>query len=124
MIKDSFSIEDKLILIPNFNTSEFRSHFFINSWVLSSELEDNKFKEKLEYLHQKDKEVDSNAENINYILVFDTKCDRVYLLNVSDFLHFNHQDRIKMFSTKFDFFVPRSLWFKAFTTLNKNILPN
>lgn len=114
---------DNAIRINNFSSSIFSSHYFTSSWLKRTELEDTKLLEKIKYLHFKDGERDVHAKQVNFILCFDIKNKDVYLIHLDDFLKLSEEDRVLMFTRWWDFYIPRSVWFKSFCMLNSKDIP-
>lgn len=114
---------DKLISVPDFNSGAYATNFFKHSWVLSSELDDVKFLDKLETLHLKDKERDPNAFNMKWLIVYEVRKKETFLISIKNFLELTHEQRIHYFSTEYDFYIPRSIWFRSFALLKLEELP-
>lgn len=115
-------LPDKIFPIPNFNSSVYSTHFFVDSWIRSSELDNFNFNKKLEELYQKDLERDSGAKKMKYLLVFDVFKKKSYLLDIKLFEDFSLEVKKVLFK-QYDFYIPRSIWFLAFAMLNESNIP-
>lgn len=115
-------LPNKVIPIPNFNSSVYYTRFFIDSWIKSDELDNLNFNKKLEELYQKDLERDSGAKKMKYLLVFDVFKKESYLLEIEIFEMFSTEVK-KILFKQYDFYIPRSIWFLAFAMLNESNIP-
>lgn len=119
---DKILFESKLILVPNFSSSTYTTNFFTNSWLKSDELCTNEFNKKLETLYMKDLERDTKAREMEFLLVHDVLNKISYLLEISYFRNIDFQFKKELFR-KYDFYIPRSIWFLSFAMLNEKDLP-
>lgn len=116
MIPNQF--KENAIKIENFSTSIFGSHYFTSSWLKRTDLTSKSLVDKIKHLHTKDLERDPVAKQINFILCFDIRHNEVYLIHSVDFVKLTEDERVSMFSDWWDFYIPRSVWFKSFCMLN------
>ena len=101
----------------------FTSNFFLNTWVGGSNLEENKINLLVNNLYLKDLEQDSEAFKMKYLLAHDILNKKIYLIEIEEFLKFTDIQRLEWYSDFMDFYIPRTIWYKAFCLLQKN-LPN
>ena len=119
MIPNQF--KDNAIKIENFSISIFSSHYFTSSWLKRTDLVSNLLIDKIKYLHTKDLEKDPQAKQVNFILCFDIRNKEVYLIHCEEFMRLTEDERVSMFIDRWDFYIPRSVWFKSFCILNSKI---
>ena len=115
--------KDNTIEVEGFNSSIFSTHYFISSWIKRTDLDNTKLLEKIDHLHNKDIEKDPNAKRVNYILCFETKNKKVFLVSLDDFIKLSEDEKVWLFSNWWDFYIPRSIWFKSFCMLNSESIP-
>ena len=101
----------------------FTSNFFLNTWVGGSNLEENKINLLVNKLYLKDLEQDPEAFKMKYLLVHDILNKKIYLIEIEEFLKFTNTQRLEWYWDFMDFYIPRTIWYKAFCLLQKN-LPN
>ena len=101
----------------------FTSNFFLNTWVGGSNLEENKINLLVNKLYLKDLEQDPEAFKMKYLLAHDILNKKIYLIEIEEFLKFTNTQRLEWYWDFMDFYIPRTIWYKAFCLLQKN-LPN
>lgn len=119
---DKIIFESKLILIPNFSSNVYTTNFFTNSWIKSDELGEIDLEKKLEELYIKDLKRDHKARRMDFLLVHDVRNKTSYLVDIKYFKDLYFQIKKDLFR-KYDFYVPRSIWFLSFAMLNEKDLP-
>lgn len=105
--------------IDDFDPSIFATKYFRESWLTTTHLIEEEFIKQKEYMHQKDKLKDSDADEIHSLLLFNTRLRTTKLIKIVDFLKLSQEERVLIFKDWYDFYLPRSLWFKSFTALYK-----
>ncbi len=121
MIQKQF--KDNAIKIEDFSISIFSSHYFTSSWLKRTDLTSKLLVDKIKYLHTKDLEKDPQAKRVDFILCFDIRNKEVYLIHCADFVKLTEDERVSMFADWWDFYIPRSVWFKSFCMLNSEDIP-
>lgn len=111
-----------------FHTGILASHYFTKSWIKHSELNLIDFDNKLSLLMEKDKLKDSNWSPVTHIICFNTLSKEVYLVEIRLFrslLEYYGKESFSILKRTFgrgiDFFLPRSVWWKSFITLDSNL---
>lgn len=107
------------IAIDDFDPSIFATKYFRESWLTTTHLIAEEFNKQKDYMHNKDKLKDEEAEEIHSLLLFNTKDRSTVLIKIADFLNLTLDERLQIFKDWYDFYLPRSLWFKSFTALYK-----
>ncbi len=105
--------------IDDFDPSIFATKYFRESWLTTTHLIEEEFIKQKDYMHQKDKLKDADADEIHSLLLFNTKLRTTKLIKIVDFLKLSQEERVLIFKDWYDFYLPRSLWFKSFTALYK-----
>lgn len=103
------------------DSSIFQSHFFKNTWVGASSLEYDKFIILLKELLKKDLDQDKSAKMMDAILIHDIKKNEIYLMKIDKFLELSKEERIHLYNNFVDFFIPRTIWYKSFCLLEKDL---
>lgn len=107
------------LAIDDFDPSIFATKYFRESWLTTTHLIEEEFIKQKNYMHQKDKLKDDNADEIHSLLLFNTRDRSTKLIKIEDFLSLSMEERLHIFKDWYDFYLPRSLWFKSFTSLYK-----
>lgn len=118
-----YFLQNNLSFKTNLDDTIFASSFFINSWVGGSKLTDDEFNSFVEKIYQKDLDQDNQAFKMPYILIHKIKLNEIYLVKIEDFLKSSIEQRQNWYNDFTDFFIPRTIWYKAFCLLQKD-LPN
>ena len=107
------------MVIDDFDPSIFATKYFRESWLTTTHLIDEEFQKQKDYMHNKDKLKDDSAQEIDYLLLFNTRDRSTRLIKIVEFLKLTLDERLLIFKDWQDFYLPRSLWFKSFTALYK-----
>lgn len=101
--------------------SVFNTSFFKNSWISSSNLNNKKLEQLIENIHRKDLDQDKNANKPKFILLHHIKNKEIYLIEIEKFLILNDETKLNWYNNFIDFYIPRSIWFRSFCLLQKNL---
>lgn len=107
----------EVIQLENFDSSIFSTHYFKESWLQSQHLNNSEFELKLEYLFQKDLKKDKDAEKMENLLLFNVRSRETWIMGISDFKLMDDDLKLELFRKSYDFYIPRSLWFRSLKAL-------
>lgn len=106
------------------NSGIFSTVYFIDSLILSSELNLEEFDKKFNKLIEKDKLRDEEFRAVSHILIR-TREEQVYIIPINEFRYYlknnDYSNRLKEIWKYSDMYIPRSIWWKSFKTLNKDL---
>lgn len=108
----------------NLDSGIFATIYFIDSLILSNELNLEDFDKKFDKLIEKDKLKDNEFIIVDHILIR-TKDERVFMIPISNFRFYlkdgQYLNKIRDIWKYSDFYIPRSIWWKSFKTLNRDL---
>lgn len=107
--------------LTNLEKDIFKSKFFLNSWIPGSHLEKDKLLKFIENLYYKDLEQDPLAKKMEFILIHNLKNKNIYILEIDKFLSLDEPERLKWYANFTDFYLPRTIWYRSFCLLQKNL---
>lgn len=99
----------------------FETKFFLNTWVGGSNLIKDKLEEFLNNMYLKDLEQDQQAFKMKYLLIHDILNKKIYLMEIEEFLKLTDDQRLKWYWNFTDFYIPRTIWYKSFCLLQKDL---
>lgn len=106
------------------NSGIFSTVYFIDSLILANELNLESFDKKFNKLIEKDKLKDDEFVAVSHILIR-TRDEQVYIIPVHDFRYYlnnkEYLEKLKEIWKYSDMYIPRSIWWKSFKTLNKDL---
>lgn len=106
------------------NGGIFSTIYFKDSLILSNELNLLEFDKKFDKLIEKDKTRDEEFVAVDHILIR-TKNDEVFIIPVHEFRYYlNQSDYLELLKKVWkysDMYIPRSIWWRSFKTLNKQL---